>query len=317
MGFLKKIKEKLSWKTAAAAGVAVVAVGILVLGLTMGKKPADVPGGATADTPTETVQTDPVTGQTEQTLPGVTRPDEAPDTVTEPQGSDQPVTEPQGGDQPTTEPQGTQEPVTGPEGTDVPVTPPQTLRPEPQQPEKKELLVCERTASFNGEFVEDGSNAPVENVAALLVTNTSEQFLNLGQLNYRIDGKEAKFLVRGLPAGESAWVLEASGTTVTADSVFEKGSVTTSFHADALTFVPGLEIASDGTTLQVTNTTEAAMENVTLYYKVRHTDGNYLGGIAYMVSFGTLEPGQSAQSIAGHFKEGWTDIVRISYQEVS
>lgn len=109
--------------------------------------------------------------------------------------------------------------------------------------------------------------------------------------------------------------MEASRKTAGADSVFTQPEVITSFRKDAQAAPEGLTVASAGTTLKVTNNRDTTLRNVTVYYKVRHSDGNYFGGITYMAAFGDLEPGQSAEKLAGHFKEGITDIVRIGYQE--
>jgi hypothetical protein len=67
--------------------------------------------------------------------------------------------------------------------------------------------------------------------------------------------------------------------------------------------------------LTAVNNTDRTLDNVFIYYKTLHTDGNFFGGITYLVDFGTLAPGGSAQSVAGHFQEGKTEIVRIGWQK--
>ena len=71
-----------------------------------------------------------------------------------------------------------------------------------------EDVVCKQFSSFSGQYVEDGSDVLVENVASMLVTNKSDRFLDLATLEYEIDGKKATFVVTGLPAGKSTWVME-------------------------------------------------------------------------------------------------------------
>ena len=75
----------------------------------------------------------------------------------------------------------------------------------------------------------------------------------------------------------------------------------------------GLELSFNGTMLKATNTTDQPFKNVTVYYKTLHEDGNFLGGITYMTVFGDLEPGRSAEKIAGHFHPDRSQIVRIGY----
>lgn len=87
----------------------------------------------------------------------------------------------------------------------------------------------------------------------------------------------------------------------------------TSFRNDAVNDLEDLELAFNGTMLKATNTSKQPLKSVTVYYKTLHEDGNFLCGITYMTTFGDLEPGQSAEKIAGHFQPDKTQIVRISY----
>lgn len=192
------------------------------------------------------------------------------------------------------------------EPTSTTTVPEQTVPPEQQ-------LSCELYSIYSGAYVEDGSDEPVENVAALLIKNGSSQYLDLAQLTYDLDGREAIFTVTGLRAGASAWVLEANRLTADGDTKFTHKNTLTSFRADAVNDLEGLELAFNGTMLKATNTSDQPLKSVTVYYKTLHDDGNFLGGITYMTTFGDLEPGQSAEKIAGHFQPEKSQIVRIGY----
>lgn len=177
-----------------------------------------------------------------------------------------------------------------------------------------EPITCDGFARFSGEYVEDGQNAPVENVAAALVTNRSGRFLDLATLTYDIDGQTATFVVTGLPAGRTAWVLEASGMTMSQGAEFTHVDTITAFRDDAVAETDQITIRFDEGVLTATNNTQQTIEDVFVCYKRLHTDGNFLGGIAYRVDFGTLEPGNSAETIAGHYIEGETEIVRVGWR---
>lgn len=193
---------------------------------------------------------------------------------------------------------------------------PETTQPitQPTAPPEQQL-VCEGYSLFSGTFVEDGSDEPVQNVAALLVTNGSNQYLDLAQLIYDIDGRKAVFTVTGLPAGGSAWVLESTRMTASADSQFIHKNTVTSFRTEAVNTVEGIDLAFNGTMLKASNNTDQTFRSLTIYYKAIHTDGNFLGGITYMTTFGDLGPGQSAEKLAGHYQADKTQIVRIGYLE--
>lgn len=178
----------------------------------------------------------------------------------------------------------------------------------------EEDISCNILASFSGQFVEDGTDELVQNVAAILVTNDSDQFLDLASLQFEIDGQAATFMVTGLPAGKSAWVMEKSKLNVSGDSTFAYKGCVTSFRDNVAASTDKITITSDGNMLTATNNTQETLNNVFVYYKVLHTDGYYFGGITYLTNFGTLEPGASVEALAGHYTEGKTEIVRIGWQ---
>ncbi len=236
----------------------------------------------------------PRTTQPQTTPPGTVQTGQ-PDTPPDTQGQ-QPEQPPA-----TTAPPGT----TGSQGGDPEPTP---IQPEPD-------LKVQRIASFSGAFVEDGSDQAVENVAAILVKNRTEKFLDLGTVTYDVEGKTAVFIVTGLPAGESAWVLEYSGMVMDPDKSMRYAGCSTSFREDVIAASEEVTFRQDGNMLQATNHTDRTLENVFVYYKTLHSDGNYFGGIAYAVNFGTIAPGQTVEKLAGHYDISASRIVRIGWQE--
>lgn len=186
---------------------------------------------------------------------------------------------------------------------------------EQKETSGEEKVICSNFSRFSGEFVEDGSNELVENVAAVLVTNQSEEFLDFCTLQYEINGKEATFIVTGLPAGRSAWVMEDSRMTIAEEANFSYQGCVTSFRDGVVASTDKISIYSNGNTLIAVNNTQETVKGVFVYYKVLHTDGNFFGGITYSINFGDIEPGKTVQEIAGHYVNGKTEIVRIGWQD--
>ena len=186
-----------------------------------------------------------------------------------------------------------------------------TAAPQSAGPED---IVCSDFSQFSGKFVEDRSDYPVENVAAMLVTNRSDQYLDLATLTYLVDGKAATFVVTGLPPGKSAWVLEKDRLTVGADAVFQRQNCVTAFRAPS-GFTGEIDLMSDGNNLTAVNRTDGTLKDVYVYYKALHTDGNFFGGITYRVGFGDLPPGQAVEKLAGHYTSEGAQVVRITWQE--
>lgn len=231
----------------------------------------------------------PTQPESEETLPSLPEPEEttAPTEMTEPEDP-------------------------GQDWEPIETDPPET---QPQEPEPvdTDLLRCRQYARFTGQYVEDGRDELVENVAAILVTNKSDQFLDLATLTYDIDGQTASFIVTGLPAGRSAWVMEANRMVIPDDAVFTFVETVTSFRSDVIVETKELSIYADANMLTAVNNTDGTLEDVFVYYKTLHTDGNFFGGITYRVDFGTLEPGASAQTLAGHYRSGETELVRVGW----
>ena len=195
-----------------------------------------------------------------------------------------------------------------PKPKDEPVAPSQDKQAGPED------IICGEYSVFSGEFVEDRSDAPVTNVAAMLVTNRSSQYLDLAELTYLVDGNPATFRVTGLPPGKSAWVLEQNGLTAGPDSVFQRQDCTASFR-DYGGFSGELGLTSYGHNLVAENHADHTLKDVYVYYKALHTDGNFFGGITYRVGFGDLAPGAAKESVAGHFEAGKAQVVRVTWQE--
>lgn len=194
--------------------------------------------------------------------------------------------------------------------------PPQNTKPEKDKDKVADgNLTCDKFAAYSGQFVEDGRDEVVQNVAVLLVTNRSDQFLDLATITYEVDGKMATFIVTGLPAGRSAWVLEAQRMTVSASTKYSYVDCVYSLRDNVTASTSKITVTANGNMLTATNNTGTTLNNVAVYYKVLHSDGKFLGGITYLVDFGTLEPGASVEVLAGHYSRETAEIVRISWQE--
>lgn len=177
-----------------------------------------------------------------------------------------------------------------------------------------EELVCVEYSSFSGAFPEDGTGRAVTDVAAMLVRNDSGRFLDSAVVECAIGGVTGTFKVTGLPAGASVWVMEQDGMQIFAGDSFEIIDCQDyAFRDDPVTQTDCLTVTSDGGTVTVTNVSADTLNNVCIYYKAVHSDGNYFGGITYMLAFDTLEPGQSGQKQSSHFGPD-TKIVRYSFQ---
>lgn len=178
------------------------------------------------------------------------------------------------------------------------------------------VLTYSQFGRYSGAYVEDGSDDPVTDVAIILVKNPTSDFLEYARVEYDIGGQKAVFVVRGLPPGAAAWVLEASRLTIQPGSVFSLVDEVTSFGSPGIGS-DGLKLTADAGVITALNETEVNLHNVYIYYRQCHTDGNFLGGICYRVSLGMLEPGKPVTVTAGHFDPENGKIVKITCEKES
>lgn len=174
-------------------------------------------------------------------------------------------------------------------------------------------LICLEFSSYSGEFVEDGTNEKVNGVVAIRVLNSSAQFLDLATVTYTAGAETATFVITGIPAGEQAWVLEKNRMLWQEDMELVFRNCEATFRTEAVTVPSELAVTAEENTLRAVNNSDKTMENVCVYYKTEYSDGVFLGGIAYMVNFGTIGPGETAEKTAGHWGED-SVIVRYSWQ---
>lgn len=174
-----------------------------------------------------------------------------------------------------------------------------------------------RSGTYTGLFVEDGSNAPCTDVLALLVTNTSEGFMEWIELALPVGDRTAYFTISSLPAGQSLLVLEKTamtwkeGTEIGAPVVIQSSaagktpslypeafSITAADHVVNLSNISGSDISG----------------SIALCYK-NAENGIYIGGITYRKTLtGGVKAGAVAQFICDHYTVAGSEIVFIVYE---
>ncbi len=174
-------------------------------------------------------------------------------------------------------------------------------------------LYCLEVSTYSGPFVEDGSEEEVENVAAIIVENRSAQYLERAVITYVFGDDVAQFELTGLPSGCKAVVLEKDRLVLSGKESYTLISCDSTFRSDAITESDTLKAYSKGNVLRLENTSEETHLNTCVYYKKVNSDGSFLGGITYMLSFDTMKPGESKEKASAHFTEN-CEIVRFSYQ---
>lgn len=173
-------------------------------------------------------------------------------------------------------------------------------------------LKVEAVAQYAGSFVEDGSNTPTVNVAAIVVTNNSSQMLQVGILEFQVNESEtAQFKVTNLPAGASTLVLESSKRPFYAEDDYAYGKVAASYMDSPSLESDKFDFLEDDGKLTLVNKTSETYSKVYAYYKYVQLGGAYLGGITYRVPFENVPANGQVESTAGHFRPEGSKIIAV------
>lgn len=190
-----------------------------------------------------------------------------------------------------------------------------TVETEPTQAatEPVDNLVCLDISRFTGGYVEDGSYEQVKDVAAILVSNETNRFLELATVTYMVGERTATFRITGLPAGGKVWVLEQNRMTLSDGDELVFLDCESSYNSNAIVATGDLSVSREGNNLTVTNVSGKTLKNVCVYYKNKLASDVFMGGITFMVVFGELEPGATLTRASAHLGDN-SQIVRYSYQ---
>lgn len=203
------------------------------------------------------------------------------------------------------------------EGTETPTDPSEELPPEDtgasfpyQIPEYG--LVIEKMAPYSGLFVEDGSNASIENVAMLMVYNGGSTPVEYTQIRVMCGQQALTFDISALPVGERLVVQEKTGKTIT-DSKADSVSVLVVERADMEMSAGKVKVVDNGdNTLTVQNLTDEMIPTVRVFYKYyMEAEDLFVGGIAFTVRITRLGAGASVSVRPSHYTSNTSCVVMV------
>lgn len=173
-------------------------------------------------------------------------------------------------------------------------------------------LVLENISSYDGEFVEDGSDAQVSNVAVAVFRNNGSTCLEFGAVKVKQGDRTLEFEFSTIGSGDRIAVLEKnaqqySGEAIT--SAIPSLAEVASFEMSASQVkVEELE----GGDLQVTNISGQDIPCVRIFYKFYMADQKaYVGGITYNSKITDLKAGKTVTVTPSHYKDGSSRVVMV------
>lgn len=177
-------------------------------------------------------------------------------------------------------------------------------------------LTVEAIGSYSGNFLEDGSDEPTANVAAMLITNNSERMLQIADITFQVNDTEtASFKVTDLPAGTSVLVLESNKREFKEEDSYTYGKTSSGYMDQPTLEEDKFELITEKGKITLKNNTDQSYEKVYVYYKYVQLGGAYLGGITYRTPFENVPAGGEVEAIASHFNPNSSKIMAVQIQE--
>lgn len=177
-------------------------------------------------------------------------------------------------------------------------------------------LIVEDIGKYAGNYLEDGSDEPTANVAAMLITNNSEQMLQIGEITFQVNENEtASFKVTDLPAGTTTLVLESNKREFKEEDSYIYGDSATAYIEQPTLEEDKFELVTEKGKIILKNKTDQSYEKVYVYYKYVQLGGAYLGGITYRTPFENVPAGGEVEAVASHFNPNSSQIMAVQIQE--
>lgn len=173
-------------------------------------------------------------------------------------------------------------------------------------------LTVESIGAYSGSFIEDGSDEATKNVTAMLITNNSDQMLQVALIDFKVNSNEtASFKVTNLPAGTSTLVLESNKREFSDKDTYTYGNAATGYMDQPTLEEDKVELKTENGKITLKNKTDKELKRVYVYYKYMQIGGAYFGGITYRTPFENVGAGKEAEAVAAHFNPDSSQIMGV------
>lgn len=173
-------------------------------------------------------------------------------------------------------------------------------------------LTVESIGAYSGSFIEDGSDEATKNVTAMLITNNSDQMLQVALIDFQVNSNEtASFKVTNLPAGTSTLVLESNKREFSDNDTYTYGNAATGYMDQPTLEEDKVELKTENGKITLKNKTDKKLKRVYVYYKYMQIGGAYFGGITYRTPFENVGAGKEAEAVAAHFNPDSSQIMGV------
>lgn len=173
-------------------------------------------------------------------------------------------------------------------------------------------LVVDQVNSYDGIFLEDGSDKEVTGITVIVLKNTGSIGVEYANVTMEQNGRKLEFKATAIPGGATVVVQEASAASYRSDKITEcSADVALLEKFEMSTGFVKIEENSDGT-LSVTNLGDQTIPCVRVFYKFAMEKGKiFVGGIAYNAKVTELKAGESQQIAPSHYAAGSSEVLMV------
>ena len=170
-------------------------------------------------------------------------------------------------------------------------------------------LTVDKITSYDGIFIEDGSDEETTGVTAIVLTNQGDMDVEYAEITARQSDQVLSFKASAIPAGATVVVLEANGTAWSDQAVTQiYGSAT-----DGSEFgmsEDAVQIQDNGdNSITVTNLSGEDIPRVRFFDKYKMDEDTFVGGIAYVAKLTDLGEGESQTVRPSHYVSGSSEVL--------
>ena len=178
-------------------------------------------------------------------------------------------------------------------------------------------LSVDKITSYDGIYIEDGSDEEISGVTAMVLTNHGDEDVEYVEVTAQQSGQTLSFKASAVPAGATVVVLEANRTAWSDQAVTQIYASSTEGSEFGIA-EDAVQIQDNGDdSVTVTNISGEDIPCVRFFYKYKMEEDIYVGGIAYVAKITDLGVGESITVRPSHYVSGSSEILMARTYETT
>lgn len=173
-------------------------------------------------------------------------------------------------------------------------------------------LTIENISSYDGIFLEDGSDQEVSGITAMVLKNTGDVNVEYTSITLKRDGEELQFEASDIPAGATVVVQEKNKAAYGSGTFTDCSGIAAELDSFEMSEDQVKVEETEGGALQVTNLTDSEIPCIRIFYKFYMADQqSYVGGITYTAKLTNVAGGSSQTVTPSHYVAGSSQVLMV------